>query len=296
MVQFYRLYVFKLLLLNITKYPTRLFLYLALTGISTACCFHSVDKKKKINYGTSKSKTQELNVFYPKKTAELKEVLIFIHGGNWRSGDKSIYNFFGKRFAKKGIVTVIIGYPHEPPVTYDDMATSTALAVLWVKNNIQQYGGNPDKIFISGHSAGGHLASLVSIRNEYFDSLKAANPIKGTIMIDAAGQDMYDYLKKENLKKDHHYFRVFTSNPTIWKEASPLYHLHKGMPKMLIYQGEKTYTSIKVSNQKFVTALKEYVSKPNFHIIKNKGHIPMILQFYNSDNPIYKEMIDFMKE
>jgi len=222
--------------------------------------------------------------------------LIFIHGGNWRSGDKKIYGYFGKRFAKKGIVTVIMGYPHEPPCTYNDMATSTAMAVLWVKNNIQLYGGNPDRIFISGHSAGGHLAALVSLRNEYFDTLRTANPIKGAILIDAAGLDMHDYLKKENLKKDHHYFRVFTSKPSIWKEATPLYHLYKGMPKMLIYQGEKTYPSIKVSNEKFVTALKVYVPKPNFHILKNKKHIPMILQFYNSGNLIYKEMVDFMKE
>ena len=222
--------------------------------------------------------------------------MIFIHGGNWRSGDKKLYNFFGKGFARKGIVTVIMGYPHEPPCTYNDMATSTALAVQWVKNNIQKFGGNPDKIFISGHSAGGHLAALVSLRNEYFDTLKIANPIKGAVLIDAAGLDMHDYLKKKNLPKDHHYFRVFTSKPQIWKQATPLYHLHNGMPKMLIYQGEKTYPSIKVSNEKFVKALKVYVPNTHFQIQKNKKHIPMILQFFNARNPIFEEMIFFMKE
>lgn len=223
-------------------------------------------------------------------------MLIFIHGGNWRSGDKKIYGFFGSGFAKKGIVTVIMGYPHEPPCTYKDMATSTAMAVAWVKNNIQKYGGNPDQIFISGHSAGGHLAALVTLRNEYFDTLKMANPLKGAILIDAAGLDMHDYLKNENLAKDHHYFRVFTTKPKVWKDATPIYHLYKGMPKILIYQGGKTYPSIKVSNEKFVKALKNYDPNPNFHIQKNKKHIPMIFQFYNLRNPIYKEIIDFMEK
>lgn len=219
-----------------------------------------------------------------------------MHGGNWRSGDKKLYSYLGKGFAKKGIVTVIINYPHEPPSTYNVMATATAMAVSWVNKNIQQYGGNADKIFIAGHSAGGHLAALISVRNQYFDTLNISNPIKGTMLIDAAGLDMCDYLKKENLPKDHHYFRVFSHQPYIWKEASPIYHLHKGMPKMLIYQGEKTYPSIKLSNIKFVTALKQYVYKPNFYIQKNKRHIPMILQFNNSNNNIYKEIIDFMNE
>ena len=269
---------------------------LLLLNVSTGNGQSKIESKKNINYGTTENKAQELNVFYPTDKSQLKEVLIFIHGGNWRSGNKSIYSYLGKRFAKKGIVTVVIGYPHEPPVTYNDMATSTALAVLWVQKNIDQYGGNANKIFISGHSAGGHLAALVAIRNEYFDTLKIANPIKGVVLIDAAGLDMHDYLKKENLKKDHHYFRVFTRNPSVWKEATPLYHLRSGMPKMLIYQGGKTYPSIKISNEKFIAALKPYAPKPIFHLQPNKRHIPMIFQFNNSDNPIFKEIIDFMKE
>ncbi|HMG84058.1 MAG TPA: alpha/beta hydrolase fold domain-containing protein, partial [Ferruginibacter sp.] len=218
-----------------------------------------------------------------------------IHGGNWNSGKKGLYSFLGTRFARKNVVTVIIDYPLSPQANYNQMAMASATAVKWVKDNISKYGGDPNSIFISGHSAGGHLAALISIDNNYFDTLGIKNPIKGTIFIDAAGLDMYGYLKTEGLSSDHTYFTTFTHDPNIWKEASPMYHLHQGMPPILIYQGGKTYTSIAESNDRFLKAIQAYVPDQQRHIIKGKHHIPMITQFFNPYNKRYKEMISFMK-
>ncbi|HTC00283.1 MAG TPA: alpha/beta hydrolase [Ferruginibacter sp.] len=265
----------------------------------SSCAFKSVTRLKNITYlqadSAKNTPAEKLNVFAPQKHKQLKNVLIFIHGGNWNSGKKSLYNFFGNRFARKGIVTVIIDYPLSPTANYNEMAIASATSVKWVKENIAKYGGNPDRIFISGHSAGGHLAALISIDNNYFDTLGIKNPIKGTIFIDAAGLDMYGYLKTEPLSSDHTYFTTFTHDPKIWKEASPMYHLHNGMPPILIYQGGRTYSSIAESNDRFLNAIKEYVPDQQRHILKGKKHIPMITQFFNSYNKRYKEMISFMK-
>ncbi|HEX8545785.1 MAG TPA: alpha/beta hydrolase [Cytophagaceae bacterium] len=259
-----------------------------------SCGFKRVTKTSNIAYGTKNLSKQELNVFSPKNSINSNPVLIFIHGGNWNSGNKSLYSFLGKRFAKKGVVTVVIGYPYSPEANVNDMANSCASAVNWVSDNITRYSGSPDRIYVSGHSAGGHLAALISLRNEYFDSLKMSNPIKGAILIDAAGLDMFGYLKKENLPKSHHYLKVFGDEPAVWKSATPLYYLKGIMPRFLIYQGEKTYPSIKDSNQKFVKELGKYV-EPQFKILKGKKHVPMITQFFNSKNPLYNEIINFMQ-
>ena len=265
----------------------------------SSCAFKSVSRSKNITYQKADSATntpeEKLNVFAPRKHKDLKDVLIFIHGGNWNAGKKSLYNFFGSRFARKNVVTVIIDYPLSPQANYDQMAMASAGAVKWVKENIATYGGDPDKIFISGHSAGGHLAALISIDNNYFDTLGITNPIKGAIFIDAAGLDMYGYLNTEGLPSDHTYFTTFTHDPKIWKEASPMYHLHNSMPPLLIYQGGKTYTSISSSTNRFMVAIKEYVPNQQRHILKGKKHIPMITQFFNSYNKRYKEIIEFMK-
>lgn len=198
--------------------------------------------------------------------------------------------------ARKNVVTVIIDYPKSPGANYEEMATDASKAVKWVKENIERYGGDPQKIFISGHSAGGHLATLITVRNEYFDKLGMVNPIKGTILIDAAGLDMYSVLKEENFKEGNTFLQTFTTNPATWKAASPIYHLHKGMPPMLIYCGGKTYPSIAISNEKFVAALKSLGYDPAYHILKGKKHIPMITQFLNSRNKRYNEIIEFMRK
>ena len=267
--------------------------FLCLSG----CAFKLIKRKKEIVYAPAISAVpeQKLNVFYPRKTKELKPVFIFIHGGNWNSGKKSLYSFFGSRMARKGIVTVIIDYPLSPQAKYDQMAIASAKAVKWVKENIVQYGGDPEKVFVSGHSAGGHLAALIAIDNKYFDSLGIKNPVKGIILIDAAGLDMYGYLKEQKYSPGHTYLYTFTNDAAVWKEATPLHHLHKDVPPMLIYRGGKTYPSIIRSNDKFVKALPQFSAKFTYKLQKGKHHVPMILQFFRPWNPRYKEIKNFMK-
>jgi acetyl esterase/lipase len=272
----------------------------ALFVSTSGCVFRRVVRTKDLAYVKADAATrkaeQRLNIFAPRKPKELKNVLVFIHGGRWNSGDKDQYDFFGNRWARKGVVTVIIDYPLSPQASYNQMATSAAQAVQWVQQNIRQYGGDPNRIFVSGHSAGGHLASLISLRNEYFDSLQIKNPIKGTILIDAAGLDMYGYLQEQGFEDGHTYLKTFTANPQEWKKASPIFHLHENMPPMLIYRGGSTYSSIEKSTEKFVSALKNYVPRPRYQVQPGKGHIGMITQFFFTWNPRYDEILRFMEE
>ncbi len=271
-----------------------------LATLFTGCAFKSVTRSKNITYLpsdlTNNKSAQTLNIFSPKKSADLKNVLIFVHGGNWNSGKKELYSFFGNRWARKDVLTVIIDYPKSPKANYNEMAADVAIAVKWVKENIKKYGGDPERIFISGHSAGGHLAALVGSKKDYFSALGMSNPLKGIILIDAAGLNMYGYLKEEAFETGNTYLNTFTNDPVIWKAASPIYFLHNNMPPMLIYRGSKTYKSIEVSNEKFVTALKEFVPQPNYTVLKGKKHVPMITQFFNSSNKRYAEIITFMKQ
>lgn len=271
-----------------------------LVSLMGSCAFKRISRFKNIPYLQADTSLhlarQELNIFAPRKSSELKDVFVFIHGGSWNSGKKSSYNFLRSRMARKGVVAVIIDYPLSPKANYYQMASAAAKAVQWIKNNSRKYGGNPDKIFLSGHSAGGHLAALLTVRNEYFDTLGIVSPVKGCILIDAAGLDMYGYLTEEKFEEGHPYLQTFTSDPLIWKQASPLYHLHQEMPPLLIYRGERTYPSIIKSTEKFIAALKVFAPQPDYHILKGKRHIPMITQFLWSWNPLYGEIIEFMQQ
>jgi arylformamidase len=232
----------------------------------------------------------ELNVFQT-QTSEKSPVVIFIHGGYWTSGNKDIYSFLGRNFGKKKIVTVIPNYTLSPNGNYDTMAKEVAAAIQWTSNNIEKYNGNPDQIFLMGHSAGGHLIALVGTNSKY---LKNTDMIKGIILNDAAGLDMNSYLKKYPPTKKHNYDVTWTKNQDNWKDASPIYSLSKKAPPFLMFTGIKTYPSIISQNKAFVQKLKTF--QPNVKInFLNKKHVPMMRQFLFPWNKNYKEIIKFIE-
>ncbi len=276
----------------------RLLICSGLLLLLSGCAFRRISRTRHIAYTAAAKSVQELNVFAPRKSGKSHPVLIFIHGGNWNSGRKEQYNWLGSRFARKGIVTVIIDYPLSPAASWNDMAAASAQAVGWVANNIGQYGGNPHRLFVSGHSAGGHLAALIATDDAYFRAAGiSGNPLAGTILIDAAGLDMYGYLKDEGgLMEEPSYAVTFTRDTAVWKAATPLYHIHKGMPPFLLFRGGRTYPSIIRSNDKFVAALRDMGLQPPYILEPHKKHIPMILQFFNTSNRRYKDIRQFINE
>jgi len=102
---------------------------------------------------------ERLDIF-PAKGSDTP-ILIFIHGGFWRALDKSMFSFVAAGYVRAGISVVAIGYPLAPSVTLDAITDSTRRAVGWVYRHGKSFGGDPARIHLSGHSAGGHLTAMM---------------------------------------------------------------------------------------------------------------------------------------
>ncbi|WP_047545828.1 alpha/beta hydrolase [Psychroserpens sp. Hel_I_66] len=250
-------------------------------------------KFKDVQYIPKKEKKEalSLNVFQPRdKDAKNLPVVIFVHGGYWTEGDKDIYGFLGRNFSKHDVVTVIPSYTLSPKANYDTMASEIVKAIQWTVDSITNYKGNPDNIYLMGHSAGGHLIALVSTNPKYLENTSA---IKGVILNDAAGLDMYSYLQNNPPTTEYNYITTWTTNPEEWRNASPLYFVDEKSPPFLIYVGEKTYPSIKEQNSVFIEKLNEF--QPTVSpIYLDKKHVPMMSQYFFPWTYRYDEIMEFI--
>ncbi|MGJ8667649.1 MAG: alpha/beta hydrolase [Patiriisocius sp.] len=242
----------------------------------------SVQRVKNLDYLPTTLLTEEsnpkLNIFTPKEKPETAmPVIIFAHGGNWNRGDKDTYGFYGKDLAKRNIILVVPEYTLSPEVTYDHQAKQIAACIEWTKDNIAKYGGDPNQIYMNGHSAGGHLAAL-SVMNPKYGVDQSS--ISGIILIDAAGLDMYWLNTEVPPKKGgfYDYQSTFTNDPETWKDASPIYFISEENPPFLIFQGTKTIEAIAKTNIDFKEKLIK-VQPELQYITQNKGHFGMMLQF-----------------
>ncbi|MBX0291612.1 alpha/beta hydrolase [Hymenobacter sp. HSC-4F20] len=237
-----------------------------------------------------------LDVYAPKAAGPgLRPVVVFIHGGSWNSGNKNFYSFIGRRLAKQGVVAVVINYRLAPQVRVPQMADDCARAVHWTAAHIRQYGGDPQRLFVMGHSAGAGLAALLTADDRLFTRRGLTeNPIKGAILDDPAGLDMLEYLQKLQYPGDEQYLVPFGRQPQVWREVSALYHVTARTPPYLVFVGGDTYPSISSSSARFRQKLTQLGRPPQYHVLPGKQHIPMVLQLYWQHNVIYRELLTFV--
>jgi len=117
---------------------------------------------------------QKLDVYSP-KGAQDRPVVVFFYGGSWTAGSRGLYRFVGAALAERDIVTVLPDYRLYPQVRFPLFLDDGALAVAWVQKHAPEFGGDPHRIVLMGHSAGGHEAAFLAYDRQLL--LKAgANP------------------------------------------------------------------------------------------------------------------------
>jgi len=116
---------------------------------------------KNIPYG---DQSLELLDVYP-SSQPLSKTLVFIHGGYWQRFDKSTFHFVAEAFHSYNITTVILNYPLAPEVSVDQIVSSCRKAVFWLLDNLSSFNGNPNEVYVAGHSAGAHLMAMLMATN-----------------------------------------------------------------------------------------------------------------------------------
>ena len=222
--------------------------------------------KRDIAYGADPR--QKLDIYIPDHMSAPGPVMLFIYGGSWDSGSKDIYKFLGQAFASKGIVTVVADYRLYPQVKYPVFVRDTALAFKFVHDNIANYGGDTERIFLAGHSAGAYNVVMLDSDLHYLKDV-GADPswIRGVIGM--AGP--YDFLPLTDPKL----IDIFGGDRVA--ATQPINYIDGKRAPMLLAYGTEDDTVAPKNSINMAAKLRSVGSEVVLKAYPGVGHIGLIL-------------------
>ena len=243
-----------------------------------------VEVHKDIPYveGKDADERQKLDLYLPKGAKDYP-TLFFIHGGAWTQGSRSGFDRIGRTFAKNGVAFVSTGYRLSPKVQHPAHIQDVAKGFAWTAAHIGKYGGNPDAIFVSGHSAGGHLAALLATDDDYLKAeklslkdIKGAIPVSGVFVVST---------RQKN---------VFGEDAEVCKKASPQNHVREGLPPFLIIYADREMAGLGRQAEAFAPALKKQKVEATVVMGKDRNHGSIMMRMAAEDDPATQAALEFI--
>ncbi len=263
----------------------------------------SVKEKRNIVYCKIGDRNLLLDAFYPaKKTKNQRTAIIIIHGGGWRTGNKTIHHAMAQRLAALGYVCFTPEYRLSTEALYPAGVFDIKSVIRWVRKNAAIYNLDTNKIVVSGHSAGGELAAMMGATNNInsFEgtgcNLKSGSNVNAVIDIDG----LLAFIHPESGEGDDskrisaatNWFGYSkTENPDLWKQGSPLTHAGRHTPPTLfinsnvarMHAGREDYINI-LTKYNIYTEIKSFEAPHSFCLFE-----PWF-------TPTIKHMDDFLKK
>lgn len=249
----------------------------------------------------SENPKHRLDVYAPEDASGLP-VVHFVHGGYWTGGDKDYFSFvaglygsIGEALADRGIVTVIQSYRLVPEVPFETLLDDVMTGLKWTEDHIGEYGGNPNRIYLMGHSAGGHLTALAGTDDAVHTS-RGMNPsaVKGYIPISGIW-DIADMQKTQPPEFNEQItYPVFGRDPAKWSRYSPMDRMTTTPHRFLVMIGEDDYPYLIPQAQRAKSKLESLGGHPAFHLAPEATHDKMVLRFGTSNDDLTSAVLEFV--
>lgn len=211
---------------------------------------------------------QALDIYAPKNTSAAP-MAIFFYGGTWQSGDKATYAFVASALAARGVVTVVPDYRLYPDVRYPAFLQDGAAVVRWAKDHGKSYGGDPNKIYLIGHSAGAYIAAMLALDKRWLGEqrLDPARDLKGFVGISGP----YDFLPFD----DKIVADIFSPARTP-ESTQPVNQVRPGNPPVLLLHGQSDDVVYPRNSMALDKKLRSVGSPVQTKLYPGVGHIGII--------------------
>jgi arylformamidase len=231
---------------------------------------HDVDLK----YGADPH--QLANVYHPRGGTD-RPVILFLHGGRWREGHPAFYDHFADPWVRAGAVFVSCGYRLEPDHSIADAVDDAAAALDWVIANASKYGGDPGRVIVAGHSAGGHLAAMVTMTDWRTAGVRRAGIVAGVVCMSAPVD-----------------LRSRLSDAATAEELSPVLRITRVPRRVVVSYGDPEPNKksegdgfLTSQGQLLVKALTEAGASPAVVTLGEADHIATAAAFADTGSPLY---------
>lgn len=237
---------------------------------------------------------QQMDVIVPDtlpgySAAPLRPVLVFIHGGGWNSGSPADYQFIGRTFARAGYSVFLPGYRLTPTGKFPHMLEDGALALAWVRNHAREYGGDPDRVIVMGHSAGAYNAAMLALERQWLgrDGLPD-NFIKAVVGL-SGPYDFYPFTSDSART-------AFDEEPDPAR-TQPITFVRGDAPPMLLLTGDADTTVKPRNTQALAAALKALGGQVEISILPGGSHEATIMKLavpFSRDRRVLDPVLAFM--
>jgi len=249
----------------------------------------SEESRKKIScdldipYGYSIDET--LDVFYG-NSKEPTPILVFFHGGYWRKRSSKHSSFIADCFTKKGITVICVNFSLCPHITIDEMVRQIRSSIIWIYKNSIKFNGDPSKIFLSGHSCGGHLSAMAALTEWKEIYGIEENLIKGIIPIGGVF-DLYP------LQYTFIQSALQLNQQTIFR-CSPIHHIKPSLTKSLVIFGSNESSEFIRQSTEFFDLWGKAGNRSEILIIPECHHFDLMEGFRNTKSLIFNRILEFI--
>jgi acetyl esterase/lipase len=238
-----------------------------------------------VAYRSDGAAKHRLDVFRP-AGGGAHAVVMFVHGGYWVSGDRQLYAELGRVLARQGLVTVIPSYRLAPEVRIDGMLDDVLGALGWTQAHAAEHGGDPARVFVMGHSAGGHIAALFASdpRGAGVRGFIALSPILDVPDMQAKNDDGFNAEVTA---------QVFGSDPEIQRRYSPVTHFSRTTRPLLLAVGSDDFPYMIPQAHAARAKLAAAGAPFEFHELAGYDHFDMIRRF-GEPSPLRDAVLAFV--
>lgn len=231
---------------------------------------------------------QKLDIFLPDDPSPSLPVFCFLHGGGWYTGHKEWVSFMAPAVLAAPAIFVTPSYRHAPAAQFPAQIDDCADAIAWVHKNIANYGGNPTRIHLGGHSAGAHLAALTALRRDTLmarglpsDVIKACYPVSGRYDL---GERSAHGAGAAPVRNGQSLVESFLGTPANVAAASPIWQVSGNTTPFFVAVGSRDLGGFVEQARAFVAALRKQRGVVHFQEFEDYDHFMMSEQCSQTDN------------